>query len=122
MPRLSSRPICVENKPIGYVLFTPDSGNCARKGELGYVLAHKYWGKGIATRVVKMVVPIIFEEWPYLVRLQALVDDDNKGSQRVLEKAGFQKEGVLRKFMAFKGKCRDIVIFSLLASGIEINM
>ena len=49
-------------------------------------------------------------------RLEALVDLENLGSQRVLEKAGFHKEGVLRKWAFFKGRSRDFVIFSLLAS------
>ena len=49
-------------------------------------------------------------------RLEAIVDVENVGSQRVLEKAGFQREGVLRKYMILKGKTRDLVIFSLLSS------
>ena len=57
----------------------------------------------------------IFAEWPHLERLEAIVDVENPGSQRVLEKAGFQREGVLRKYMLLKGKTRDLVMFSLLS-------
>ena len=47
-------------------------------------------------------------------RLEALVLVKNVGSQRVLEKAGFQREGILRKYMILKGKTRDMVMFSLI--------
>ncbi|KAK7824985.1 putative n-acetyltransferase p20 [Quercus suber] len=57
------------------------------RGELGYALGYKYWGKGIAPKAVKL---------------------------RVLEKAGFQGEGILRKYMILKGKTRDMVMFSLI--------
>ncbi|KAL4633587.1 hypothetical protein ACB092_04G132700 [Castanea dentata] len=48
--------------------------------------------------------------------LEAIVDAENVGSQRVLEKVGFQREGVLRMYMILKGKTRDLVMFSLLSS------
>ncbi|XP_031115393.1 uncharacterized protein LOC116019353 [Ipomoea triloba] len=110
------RVICLENRVIGAISVTPMSGNDSCRGELGYVLTHKYWGKGIATRAVKMVASAIFSEWPHMERLEALVDVDNKGSQRVLEKSGFLREGVLRKYHILKGRSRDFVIYSLLSS------
>jgi RimJ/RimL family protein N-acetyltransferase len=54
--------------------------------------------------------------FPDLVRLQARVDVENKASQRVLEKLGFLKEGVLRKYMYNKGKVIDLVVYSLLST------
>ncbi|XP_074338691.1 uncharacterized protein LOC141676869 [Apium graveolens] len=110
------RAICLKNRVIGSISVTPFQGNDACRGELGYVLASKYWGKGIATRAVKMVASVIFVEWPHLERLEALVDVANVGSQRVLMKAGFEREGVLRKYRILKGRTRDMVIFSLLSS------
>ncbi|PIN22570.1 Amino-acid N-acetyltransferase [Handroanthus impetiginosus] len=108
------RAICIGNRAIGTISVTPCSGFHRCGGKLGYVLAYKYWGKGIVTRAVKMVVNTIFNEWPHLDRLQAEVHVDNKGSQRVLEKAGFEKEGVLRKYVVMKGKTADVVMFSFL--------
>ncbi|OMP03996.1 hypothetical protein CCACVL1_02216 [Corchorus capsularis] len=116
LPHPWFRAICIDNRPIGAITVTSNSGNNRCRGELGYVLASKYWGKGIVTRAVKMVADTIFEEWPHLERLEALVDVENVGSQKVLEKAGFQKEGVLRKYFIHKGKCRDRVMFSLLST------
>ncbi|KAM6545550.1 hypothetical protein CsatB_026286 [Cannabis sativa] len=98
------RAICINDTPIGAISVTANSGNEKCRGELGYVLGTKYWGKGIATEAVKMVSEIIFKEWPHLVRLEALVDVENIGSQRVLEKVGFLREGILRKYMLLKGR------------------
>ncbi|KAI3469588.1 hypothetical protein Pfo_026251 [Paulownia fortunei] len=108
------RVICIKNRAVGAISVTPYSGFGRCRGELGYVLAHKYWGKGIVTRAVKMVASTIFNEWPHLNRIQAVVDVGNKGSQRVLEKAGFQREGVLRNYKVLKGKTVDEVMYSIL--------
>ncbi|XP_058086417.1 uncharacterized protein LOC131233647 [Magnolia sinica] len=110
------RAICLGNRPIGAISVAPGSDNNRCRGELGYVLASKYWGQGIATRAVKMVIDSIFVEWPHLERLEALVDVENPGSQRVLEKAGFLREGVLRKYVIRKGKTRDVVMYSFLST------
>ncbi|CAN6547964.1 unnamed protein product [Malus baccata var. baccata] len=108
--------ICLDNRPIGAISVTAFPGNNRCRGELGYVLGSKYWGKGIASQAVKLVADTIFKEWTHLYRLEALVDVDNVGSQRVLEKVGFQREGVLRKYCMLKGRSRDMVIFSLLST------
>ncbi|XP_049374377.1 uncharacterized protein LOC125839446 [Solanum verrucosum] len=110
------RTICLNGKPIGYICVSPHVGSDRFKGEIGYVLSSKYWGKGIATKAVKMVAATIFVEWPHLVRLEGMVNIDNIRSQRVLEKAGFTREGVLRKYYIFKRKLSDLVMFSLLST------
>lgn len=115
------RAICVTGRAVGYILVTPFKGNDVCRCEIGYVLASKYWGKGIATRAVKMVASTIFLERPHLERLDAWVDVDNLGSQRVLEKAGFHREAVVRKYMLIKARPRDMVIFSLLSTDPQVN-
>ncbi|XP_061992563.1 uncharacterized protein LOC133710494 [Rosa rugosa] len=116
LPHPWFRAICLDNKPIGAISVSSKSGNDRCRGELGYVLGSKYWGKGIATQAVKMVADTIFKEWTHLERLEALVDVNNVRSQRVLEKAGFLKEGVLRKYEVLKGRTWDIVMYSLLST------
>jgi RimJ/RimL family protein N-acetyltransferase len=56
------------------------------------------------------------KEFPDVIRFQALVELENKASQRVLEKLGFLREGVLRKYSLNKGKSRDMVMYSLLST------
>ncbi|GAB2289708.1 hypothetical protein Dimus_024017 [Dionaea muscipula] len=118
IPHPYYRAICLINgKPIGAISVSYEEEHSSRcRGEIGYVLAADYWGKGIATRAVNLVASSIFIEWPHLERLQGLVDVENTASQRVLEKAGFQREGVLRKYLMQKGQIRDMVMFSLLAT------
>ncbi|KAL3359531.1 hypothetical protein AABB24_016202 [Solanum stoloniferum] len=108
------REICLNDKPIGSISVSSFHGSDRCRGEIGYEISSKYWGKGIATKAVKMVASTIFVDWPHLARLEGIVAVDNIGSQRVLEKAGFIKEGVLRKYYLVKGKPIDIVMFSLL--------
>ncbi|CAN4092934.1 unnamed protein product [Withania somnifera] len=115
------RAICFNGKPVGSISVSPFYGTDKCRGELGYVLASKYWGKGIATKAVKMAASAIFAEWPHLERLEAVVAVDNPGSQRVLEKVGFKKEGVLRKYYLLKGKTKDIVMFSLLSTDLKLT-
>ena len=71
--------------------------------ELGYWIGEPYWGKGIATQAVKMISLYAFGQLN-LIRLYAGVFDLNKASQRVLEKTGFQLEGILRKAV-IKNNC-----------------
>ncbi|KAL0414512.1 UNVERIFIED_CONTAM: hypothetical protein Sradi_1652900 [Sesamum radiatum] len=56
-----------------------------------------------------------------LERLEAVVAVQNTASQRVLEKAGFMREGVLRKYFLLKGRPTDAVIFSLLSTDPQVN-
>ncbi|KAH7522296.1 hypothetical protein FEM48_Zijuj07G0123300 [Ziziphus jujuba var. spinosa] len=68
------------------------------RAEIVYILVFKYWGQGIATYAVKLVANAILWEWPHLERLEAFINVENLASQRGLEKAGFQREDILRKY------------------------
>ncbi|XP_027359701.1 uncharacterized protein LOC113868392 [Abrus precatorius] len=106
------RAICLKGGAIGCISLTSRE----KAVELGYVIASKYWGQGIATVAVKQAVKAAFNELEELERVEALVDVQNVGSQRVLEKVGFQREGILRKYGFVKGKSTDMVMFSLLST------
>lgn len=72
-----------------------------RSAELGYWLGETYWGRGIMTESVRAISDWGFESLD-LARVFAGVMETNRASCRVLEKAGFTMEGVLRKAI-FKG-------------------
>ncbi|XP_031395276.1 uncharacterized protein LOC116206631 [Punica granatum] len=116
LPHPWIRAICLRGRPIGAISVTENTGGDRCRGELGYVLASRYWGKGIVTKAVELAVASVFRERPELERVEALVDVDNVASQRVLAKAGFTREGVLRKYCVLKGRTRDMVMFSLLST------
>lgn len=66
------------------------------KAELGYWLGEAYWGRGVMTEAAKLVTQFGFERL-HLKRIYAGVFLWNHASMRVLEKAGYVREGVLRK-------------------------
>lgn len=86
-----------------------------RKGGLGYDLARPYWRRGIMSEVLREVIRFGFET-AGLNRLQALVIPGNVASIRLLEKLGFQDQGVLKNHAFFKGRYQDLHNF-ILARG-----
>lgn len=84
-----------------------------RSAEIGYWLGEAHWGRGITTDVVRR-----FTDWAFaaydLLRLYALVFDGNQGSCRVLEKAGYQLEGRMRKAVVKEGLVLDQLIYAKL--------
>jgi ribosomal-protein-alanine N-acetyltransferase len=97
---------------IGMVGFNYWSRKDSR-ASVGYDLARAYWGHGIMTEAVCAVVRFGFEHMA-LNRIEADADSRNVGSHRVLEKAGFKREGVLREQFYEDGAFYDLVLFSLL--------
>lgn len=71
--------------------------------EVGYWIGEPYWGLGIATRSVNLIVEYGFDQLG-LVRIFTGVFDFNKASQRVLEKAGFKLEGIFEKNVLKNGR------------------
>ncbi|RVW70265.1 putative N-acetyltransferase p20 [Vitis vinifera] len=116
IPHPFCRSICIDDLSIGFVYVIRGSGADRQKASMGYGVAAKYWGQGIATKTVKMVISEVFKDFPDLVRLQAVAVVENIASQRVLEKAGFTREALLRKHSFLKGQLKDLVIYSLLST------
>jgi ribosomal-protein-alanine N-acetyltransferase len=81
--------------------------------EFGYSLAEPYWGRGLVVEAAEPVIRYVFEEYA-VERLQAQVFVGNDASERVLQKLGFTREGVLRSLVLRRGRWWDIVMYSLL--------
>ena len=81
---------------------------------LGYWVAERLGGRGLATHAVQEVVAIAFEELR-LHRLQAATLVDNVASQRVLEKNGFEPIGLARRYLRIAGDWRDHLLFQRTA-------
>lgn len=64
--------------------------------EIGYSIAKAYWGRGIGGELAKAIVNYAFSN-TYATKLAALTDPANVGSQRVLEKAGFHRDGNMER-------------------------
>ena len=81
---------------------------------LGYWVAERLNGRGLATRAVGEVIGIAFEDLG-LHRLEAATLVDNTPSQRVLEKNGFERIGLARGYLRIAGEWRDHLLFQRTA-------
>lgn len=81
--------------------------------EVGYWVGEPYWGKGIATEAVKQITTYAFSELS-LTRLYAGVYEYNKASMRVLQKAGYTQEAILRKAVIKNGNIIDFHQYSII--------
>lgn len=89
-----------------------------RRAEISYDFARAYWGRGIGTRLAKRGLVFGFKEMD-LYRIEAKTMLENVASQRVLEKLGFVREGVMRGYRFIRGEHTDIVIYGLLKPDFE---
>ena len=88
--------------------------NDSHTGHIGYWCAPQARGRGLTTRALRLLCRYALEELG-LERLELITDPDNHASQRVAEKVGFRREGVLRSHLLHPdGRRRDSVMFSLL--------
>jgi RimJ/RimL family protein N-acetyltransferase len=82
-------------------------------GSIGYWVAAGARNRGVATRALTLL-----SRWALtnagVERLELTTHPENVASQRVAEKAGFRREGVLRSHVRFRDGRRDSVLFSLL--------
>jgi ribosomal-protein-alanine N-acetyltransferase len=85
-----------------------------RRAEIGYDLARAYWGQGIGAEAVRAMVRFGFEQMN-LNRIYAGTIADNYESVRLLEKVGFQREGVRRQYSWEEDSTfHDSAMYSLL--------
>lgn len=107
------RAIEVDGRAVGSIALCRGSDVYQKTAELGYWLAEDYWGRGIMTRAVKRICKEGFSRWD-IQRIYAEPFAHNAGSRRVLEKAGFFLEGVMRRGVYKRGKVCDFCMYALL--------
>ncbi len=101
----------VNRKAVGKInisLFDPYNKTQAK---IGYWIGKDYRGKGIVTKAIKLAVPYWMKKYK-LKRVEARARTYNKASARVLEKAGFKLEGILRKNIYKDGKWYDDFLYA----------
>jgi len=81
--------------------------------EIGYWLGEPFWGRGIASEAVRLVSAYAFDTCG-LLRLYALPFAENRQSIRVLEKAGYTQEAILRSSAVKDGAIRDQALYALV--------
>lgn len=97
---------------VGSIGLHPQQDVFAHNMEMGYFIGEPYWGKGIATSAVKLMVEYGFNTFA-VERIFARPFGTNEGSRRVLEKAGFTFEARLEKTIYKNGVYLDELIFAV---------
>lgn len=81
------------------------------RAEVGFELSSDHWGHGIAGEALEAVVAYGFRELGFM-RIEALVEPENRASMRLLERHGFLQEGLLRSYEFTRGKYDDLYMYA----------
>jgi [ribosomal protein S5]-alanine N-acetyltransferase len=103
--------ITFQNLAIGSGGLHPQQGFSRCNSEIGYWLAQAHWGKGVGSAVVAILTKLAFEQTE-ITRLFAPIHATNVRSQRVCEKNGFVREGLLRQSTMKWSKAIDVVLWA----------
>jgi [ribosomal protein S5]-alanine N-acetyltransferase len=85
----------------------------SQSAQIGYWIGARYSGQGYMLEAVRLVIPYAFETLR-LHRIEAACIPANTRSVRVLEKAGFQREGLLRSYLRINGSWQDHYLYALV--------
>jgi len=104
-----------DGSKIGFIVYfhVLHLGTGTKQLEIGYSLVPNERGKGHGTEAVQIMVDYLFLSRD-ATRIQAQTDQRNVASQKVLEKVGFKKEGILRRNFFIRGEWTDDYIYSIL--------
>ncbi|MFI0426994.1 MAG: GNAT family N-acetyltransferase [Flavobacterium sp.] len=81
--------------------------------ELGYMIAPEHWGKGYVTEAVKTLLNFAFNSLNFH-SIEAVIDSRHKASERVLQKAGFEREAHFKENFYYNNEFTDTVMYGLL--------
>lgn len=92
----------------------------AQSGQIGYWMGARHAGQGLMAEALGTLIPHAFGELG-LHRLEAACIPDNRRSVGVLEKAGFQREGLLRSYLRIAGEWRDHLLYARINDGAKTS-
>jgi len=116
--RQLTRAIIIESRAVGSIGVFVKDDIYEKSAELGYWLAEERWGKGVMTEAVRQLCREAFGRFD-IIRIFAEPFADNRGSRRVLEKAGFTCEGTMRSGVFKNGQVHSYCVYSLLREELE---
>jgi RimJ/RimL family protein N-acetyltransferase len=105
--------IAVEGKAVGSIGIVLHSDVERISAEMGYFIGENYWNRGIMTEAVKQMVAYAFANFP-LRKIYATPFDFNIASHKVLQKAGFEREAILKQAAIKNGKIVDMHYYSFI--------
>jgi RimJ/RimL family protein N-acetyltransferase len=105
--------IAIDGKAVGSIGIVLRTDVERITAELGYFIGENYWSRGIMTEAVKQMTAYAFANFP-LQKVYATPFDFNTASQKVLEKAGFTREAILKKAAIKNGEIIDLHYYSII--------
>ncbi|MQA91763.1 MAG: GNAT family N-acetyltransferase [Gemmatimonas sp.] len=109
---LTNLAIEVDGQAVGGIGLVLNNDVERVSAEIGYWLGEPYWGRGVTTNAVRAVTEYGFATFE-LTRIFALPFGHNSASLRVLEKAGYGREGVLRRSAIKEGQVLDQIVYAV---------
>lgn len=98
---------------VGMIGMFPQGDVYRYNAELGYWIGEKYWGKGIGTSAVSLIVEYAFNKTE-ITRLYAGIFGYNKASAKILEKNNFRNEGIAKSTVFKDGEYHDEMRYAIL--------
>ena len=105
--------IDVFGEAVGGISFDLKTDVECYSAEVGYWLGEEFWGQGICTSVLKAATPYAIDAY-HLNRIFAVPFTQNLASIRVLEKAGYTREGIMRRSAFKDGRFVDEVLYAFV--------
>ena len=105
--------LAVEGHAVGVICLRLQSDINRLSAEIGYWVGASHWGKGIATAAAQAITKWSMDELK-MIRLFATPFADNAASCRVLEKAGYVREGFMRKSAIKDGQLQNQVLYAFV--------
>jgi ribosomal-protein-alanine N-acetyltransferase len=98
---------------LGQILFFRSASYQNAYELAGRIYRPEDWNHGYMSEAVSLVVAFLFETRP-VERIQATALPGNVGSQQVLQKCGFQFEGIMRRAIFHRGRAQDLHLFAIV--------
>lgn len=101
-----------EGQVIGCIGLVPESGWLRCNAEIGYWIGQAYWGRGVTSKALTLVMSWAENALSEVSRFYAPIFSWNEGSQGVVRKNGFHQEAVLKKSAIKSGVLIDRVVWA----------
>jgi ribosomal-protein-alanine N-acetyltransferase len=101
------------NQLVGGITLSNVRRGVTQAGTIGYWMGAPFAGQGHMSEAVRLIIPFAFDTLR-LHRIEAACIPTNTRSIRLLEKAGFRREGLFRSYLKINGMWQDHVVFSLI--------
>ena len=106
--------IAVDGKAVGSIGIILHTDVERINAEMGYFIGENYWNRGFITEAIRQMATYAFKHFPFLHKIYATPFGFNVPSHKALEKAGFEREAILKQVAIKNGKIVDFHYYSLL--------